>query len=151
MKKTVLLAACFLFSLTLVSGQSTDKDQELIRKTITESYQDGLINDGDFEKIDKGFHPGFTMLIMGENNQLQTYTLDQWKERIKNNLEKGSMPRKGKDRVTVKVPMVDVSGTAAVARIEFYVGDKLTYIDYQSLYKYPSGWKIVGKIYHTVE
>jgi hypothetical protein len=43
---------------------------------------------------------------------------------------------------------VDVTGDAAVAKFEFYVGIKLAYVDYQFLYKFADGWKIVSKIFH---
>jgi len=42
---------------------------------------------------------------------------------------------------------VDVTGNAAMAKFEFYVGDKLTFVDYQFLYRFGDQWKIVSKIY----
>jgi len=35
-----------------------------------------------------------------------------------------------------------------MAKIDFYVGDKLTYVDYISLYKFEEGWKMVNKIFY---
>ncbi len=46
--------------------------------------------------------------------------------------------------------MIDVTGTAAVAKLEFYVGKTLKYIDYMSLYKFGDEWKIVNKIFYKV-
>jgi protease I len=58
------------------------------------------------------------------------------------------MPRKADARISVKFLNVDVTGNAASAKFEFYVGSKLTFIDYMSLYKYDGTWKIVSKIYY---
>ena len=50
-----------------------------------------------------------------------------------------------------EIPMVDVTGDAAVARVELYKDGKHIYSDYMSLYRFDDGWKIVGKIYHRHE
>jgi hypothetical protein len=52
--------------------------------------------------------------------------------------------------VSVKFLNIDVEGTAAVAKVEFYTGNTLRYIDFLSLYKFESGWKIVGKIFYQI-
>jgi Putative lumazine-binding len=41
-------------------------------------------------------------------------------------------------------------GTAATAKIEFYEGDELHFIDYLSLLKFDDGWKIVSKIAYAI-
>ncbi len=51
---------------------------------------------------------------------------------------------------TVKFLFIDVSGNAAVAKIEFLEGESLNYIDYLFLIKFDDGWKIVSKIAHPV-
>jgi len=50
--------------------------------------------------------------------------------------------------VRVNLLAVNVSGKEASVKLEFYVADKLTYIDYLSLYKFEDGWKIVSKIFY---
>ncbi|MBC8321836.1 MAG: nuclear transport factor 2 family protein [Bacteroidetes bacterium] len=37
-----------------------------------------------------------------------------------------------------------------MAKFEFYIGNKLTYIDYISLDKFKDGWKIVSKIFYKL-
>jgi hypothetical protein len=43
---------------------------------------------------------------------------------------------------------IDISGSAACAKIELYQNKKKIFTDYLSLYKFSDGWKIVSKIYY---
>ncbi len=133
---------------TNLVAQNTANDVEAIKTIIQSAYVDGLQNDGDMDKIDKGFHPDFNLLGIGQNNKMWKLPIEKWKERVVQKVEKGEIPKKGDDRVTIKFLNVDVTGTAAVAKIEFYIGTKLTYVDYISLYKFGEDWKIVNKIFY---
>ncbi len=150
MKKALIILVLTIlgFSVTAQNQIKDEAEVNQIKSVIQSAYVDGLQNDGDFAKIDKGFHPGFELLIPEENGGLKKYSLAEWKEKIKASLTSGKMPKKGDDRVSVKFLLVDVTGNAAVAKFEFYVGPRLTFVDYQFLYKYQDGWKIVSKIYH---
>lgn len=150
MKKTmILLLVLFIYSASFAQDKTkNDPEIDQIKSVIQSAYVEGLQNEGDFVKIDKGFHPGFELLIPEDNGGLKKYTLAEWKEKIKTSLASGKMPKKGEDLVSVKFLFVDVTGNAAVAKFEFYVGPKLTFVDYQFLYKFKDGWKIVSKIYH---
>jgi hypothetical protein len=44
---------------------------------------------------------------------------------------------------------VDIEGSAAVVRVEIWRDGAHTFTDYLSLYRFPDGWRIVGKIYYT--
>jgi len=77
--------------------------------------------------------------------------ITDWKKQQSDKRKKGQLPLKGDQKVSVLFKSIDISGTAAVAKIEFYVGSKLTFIDYISLYKFESGWKIVSKIFYRLE
>ncbi|MEN8121478.1 MAG: nuclear transport factor 2 family protein [Bacteroidota bacterium] len=152
MTKSFLLALIiFAFSFSAFAQDNADvkKDQEAIKKVIQSAYVDGLQNEGNFDKIDKGFHPGFNLLGIGRVNEIWKLPIYTWKESTKKKLKEGTLPKKDKNKiVSVKFLNVDVTGTAAVAKIEFYVGKKLTYVDYLSLYKFEDGWKIVSKIFY---
>ena len=130
------------------SGNEADVAQ--IKSVIQTAYVEGLQNEGDTLKINKGFHPGFEMLIQTKEGDLKKYPLALWKQNIKSSLFSGQLPRKPADRISVKYLFVDVTGNSAVAKFEFYTGNKLTFIDYLSLYKFPDGWKIVSKIFSKV-
>ncbi len=129
---------------------TNDSDIALIKNIIQIAYVEGLQNEGDTVKINSGFHPGFEMLMTTKEGELKKYSLTLWKEKIKENLASGQLPRKKEDRVSIKFVFVDVTANAAVAKFEFYVGKKLTFIDYQCLYKFQNGWKIVSKIFSKV-
>jgi hypothetical protein len=132
------------------AAQQTNSEAEtaLIKKTIQTAYVEGLQNEGDTVKINSGFHPGFELLIPGKDGELKKFTLTEWKEKIKIDLASGKLPRKGMDRISIRFLSVDVTGDAAVAKFEFYVGLKLTFVDYQFLYKFGDHWKIVSKIFY---
>jgi hypothetical protein len=147
MKKNFL----FVIAVIICSGvyaQTLEEEKEAIKKVIQTAYVDGLQNEGDLAKIDSGIHPDFRLIGIGENNNLWSLPIDQWKEKTKKKKEDGHFPRTGDKKVSVKFESVDITGTAAVAKIQFYVGEKLTYVDYIALYKFSDGWKMVNKIYY---
>ena len=75
--------------------------------------------------------------------------IDQWAQSIERN--KQTKPEGPDYEITSEIPLVDVTGNAAVARVELYKDGKHIYSDYMSLYRFDDGWKIVGKIYHRHE
>lgn len=132
------------------ASQDVDADVLAIKKIIQTAYVEGLQNEGDTVKINQGFHPGFEMLIPGKDGTLKKFSIADWKAKIKADLQSGKLPRDTEELISVKFLNIDVSGTAAVAKFEFYVGGKLTFIDYQCLYKFGNDWKIVSKIYQKL-
>jgi len=146
MKKLMLIT--LLISTMALSAQDVEKDKEAIKKVIQTAYVEGLQNEGDTNKIDSGIHPDFVLLGIDKGNDMWEYTITDWKANVVKKLEKGEFPRTGDDLVSVKFKSVDVTGTAGMAKIEFYIGDNLTYVDYISLYKFEDGWKMVNKIFY---
>lgn len=149
MKKVILLfIVTFLF--INVFSQTVDENSEIeaIKKVIQSAYVEGLQNEGDIDKIDSGFHPDFELLGIEKDNDMWRLSIKDWKEKVIKQKKEGKFPRKDDEKVSIKFLFVDVTGNAAVAKFEFYYGDKLTYVDYQSLYKFKDGWKIISKIYY---
>lgn len=145
----IMSFSCAFFFANL--GQAQDfvsKDQQAIMDVIQTAYVEGLQNEGDLEKVDIGFHPGFNLLGIGEGNQMWKLPIYNWKETTENAVKEGKKPRKENELVSVNFLSVDVAGTAATVKLEFYVAEKLTYIDYLSLYKFEDGWKVVSKIFY---
>ena len=147
MKKTLLLITSLLA--LHVGAQDINKDKEAIKKVIQTAYVEGLQNEGNLEKVDSGIHPGFNLIGIAENNEVWVLPIEQWKERTEKKVKDGKLPRTG-DQVSVKFENIDVTGTAAVAKIGFYVGDKKVYVDYISLYKFDKGWMMINKIYYKL-
>jgi hypothetical protein len=147
MKKTII-AIVLMLAASVLLAQSEKEEQEAIKQVIQSAYVDGIQNNGDQQKIDAGFHPGFRLLGTGQGNEMWELPIYSWKERVANDVAAGKKPRKAEEAVSVKFLDVDVTGNAAVVKLEFYVGEKLTFVDYISLYKFEEGWKIVSKIFY---
>lgn len=147
----ILSLSCgFLFANAGLAQEFVSEDQQTIMDVIQTAYVDGLQNEGDIDKVDSGFHPGFELLGIGKGDQMWKLPIYNWKETTEDALREGKKPRKDEELVSVNFLSVDVSGTAAFVKLEFYVGEKLTFIDYLSLYKFEDGWKIVSKIFYKL-
>lgn len=142
-----LFLVLFLFSF-IVLANNTEK--EVIKKVIQTSYVEGLQNEGDLSKVEKGFHSCFKLLGLKDGQDIWELPIAEWKEKIKERKAKGVFPKPADKKVTIKFEMIDITGNAAIAKFKFFVGEKFKYVDYLSLYKFNDGWKIVGKIYHQI-
>ena len=149
--KILFITSLFIVSIGITGiGQSIEEEQEAIQNVIQSAYVEGLQNEGDAVKIDAGFHPGFNLLGIGKGDNIWKLPIYTWKENALNDVKSGKKPKAGDDLVTVKFLRVDVTGTAAMGKLEFLVGGKPTYVDFISLYKFENGWKIVNKIFYKL-
>jgi len=139
--KTVITLMMMLTTL-IVSAQQ--EQEEAVKQTIQQAYVDGIQNRGSIESIEAGFDPEFNLLGIGKNNELSKYPIYRWIESVKKAKAKGQAPNPA---ITAKYPMVDITGNAAVAKVELHKGNKMLFTDYLSLYKFEDGWRIVSKIY----
>ena len=152
MKKTILLSLVILLSFSALLAQDEQaKEKELIKQVIQTAYVDGLCNNADEEAINKGFHPGFELLSAGKGNTMWKLPIYNWIDIAKEGKEKGNKYSFQNELTTVKFLFIDIAGNVAVAKIEFYEGEELNYIDYLSLIKFKDGWKLVSKIAHRIE
>ena len=145
-----ILITIVMFSTLSLFAQDIENEKEAIKKIIQIAYVEGLQNEGDTDKIDSGIHPDFNLLGIGKNNTMWKYSITDWKANVVKKRDVGSLPFNGKDKVTIQFENIDITGTAAMAKIEFFVGKKLTYVDYISLYKFDNGWKMVNKIFYKI-
>ena len=151
MKKKILLSAFILLSFSALFAQDEQKEEkELIKEVIQTAYVDGLCNNADEEAVKKGIHSGFQMQYTRSGNTLWKLPIYNWIEMAKDGKEKGNKFSFQDEFTTVKFLFIDVAGNVAIAKIEFYEGSELNYIDYLSLMKFEDGWKIVSKMYHRV-
>ena len=147
MKQAILIFSMLVF-FTPAKAQHSTSEEEKIKDVIQTAYVEGLLNEGDLDKVDGGFHPNFELLGIGENDEMWSYSISDWKQSVEKDLKAGKLPKAENERVRINFLFVDITENVAIAKFEFFVGNKLTYIDYQSLYKFPSGWKIVSKVYY---
>lgn len=148
MKKLLTITILLLAFSQLCFAQVSDED--LIKQVIQTAYVEGIQNEGNIEKIDSGIHPDFRLVGREEGDKMWIYPIDEWKKSVKKKVKEGKLPRTGQDKVSVKFLDVDITGRAAMVKLEFYFGKQLMYIDYIGLYKFDSGWMMVSKTYEKM-
>lgn len=146
MKRSITLLAIALLSVAMMAQEKAG-DKELILKTIEKAYVQGIQNLKSIENIETGFHPGFNLLGVDKDNHLTKFPIYTWYDFVKKRSVTGEMPEV---ETTAKYPLVDITGNAAVVKVELYRDGKMIYTDYLSLYKFEEGWRIVAKIYHRM-
>jgi hypothetical protein len=146
MNKGLLVAMAMLCPVYAAAvAAAADGDVEAVEAVVKSAYVDGVHVRGDAALMRAGFHPGFRMLVL-KDGAMTPVTLDDWAGRI----EKGAVERKGPPpEIRNEFARVDVTGDAAVVRLELHRGGKHTFTDYLSLYRFPEGWKIVSKIFQA--
>jgi hypothetical protein len=129
MKKTIL---CSVMILTVMN-------------VVEEAYVKGVHAAPDGEAMRKGFHLDFIMFVQ-DGDKVTKVTRDEWITRI----EAAKAKNSGSPMPAVKheFPVVEVTGRAAIAKVELYKGGKHVFTDFISLYKFEDGWKIIGKTFY---
>jgi len=136
-----------LFMCTFVFAQ--DGDKEAIKKLVLTAYVDGLQNNGDLDATREGFYPGFD-LLMFQNNMVNKLPIYNWITYAEMGKAKKPGPLPEEEITSCEFEFIDVTGTAAVAKIHLSKGGKKIFTDYLSLYKFQEGWKIASKIYYQI-
>jgi len=136
MQKLMLTFFCILMQFSAALAQKSDL--ELVKETV-QNYLDGGTY-GDTTKMAKVFHPSATMKFIDvKTGEFRDVPIAKYLEGGKANAGKKS------DRNT-RILTIDISGTAAQAKIELdYPTTKLT--DYFNLLKINGEWKVVSKIF----
>lgn len=139
----------FFLILAFVGGvaiaASSETDISDIKAVIQKAYVEGIHNYGDLNASESGFHPGFEMLIM-RNNLLEKLPISVWIENLRQRRAAG-IPETWPE-ITCKYLEVDVTGDAAVVKLELHRDGVLLFTDYLCLYRFEEGWKIVSKLFH---
>lgn len=150
MTRVLTLIAFFLVCTATSQAQEVEKykeDKEQIKNVIKFAYIEGIHNLGDIGDIQEGFHPGFELLIKGQNEQLVKFPIYSWIERVESNKRKN--PEGPDKETTVEFRQIDVTGDAAMAKIDLYKDGKKIFTDYLLLYKFFDDWRIVSKVYEA--
>jgi len=147
MNKTIIFVVFAFFISSALLAQDAEKEKQAIKNVIQTAYVDGLQNKGNVEDIKKGFHPGFNLLGVRDNmlTKLPIYSwIESFEKRKATNPELPTAEKK----VTCDYLLIDVTGNAAMAKIQLNRNNELLFTDYLQLYKFEDGWKIVSKIYY---
>jgi ketosteroid isomerase-like protein len=141
-----IFGAPIIFGSTLLAFANDDieKEKQAIQQVIETAYIKGIHIDRDPVAIRSGFHPDFTMLVF-KDNQMSKVTLENWIARLEESKEKNPTLT---EKTTHKFEIVELTGNAAIARIELFKDGKHIFTDFMSLYKFDDGWKIVNKIFY---
>lgn len=149
MKKTLyFIALALILPVFVLAAEAEDK--EAIKQVITKAYVNGLQNKGPVADIEAGFHPGFNLLGLRDDD-LTKWPIYSWIHYHEKKLAEDPDPPKPEEVVTSKFPLIDITGNAAVAKVELYKDGNLIFTDYLSLYKFEKGWQVVSKIYFRHE
>jgi hypothetical protein len=141
MTKTLLSLFLLAFAFTTFAQSA---DETAIKDVITSAYIEGIQNHLNVDDIRKGFHPSFTMLRIA-NNEVKPLPIEEWIT----NMEK---PQKNNPatppRTDGKFISIDITGTAAVVKLELTREGKKTFTDYLVLAKFTEGWRIISKSFY---
>jgi hypothetical protein len=143
MQKPLLLLVAALISVSLSTGRASDAEE--IKRVIDQAYIDGIQNWGDPDVIRNYVVPEFVMLMLVDN-QIQSLPIETWIENIQR--QKAAHPEGPPHPATVRYLEVDVTGNAAMVKLELYRQGRRQFTDYLALYRFEAGWRIVGKTFH---
>jgi hypothetical protein len=148
MKRVVWVFLLSVMLCTAVTGQKAspdENDQKAVRALIEEAYIKGAFTDLNSDLMRKGFHPEFNILMLKEG-KITKFPIQKWTEMVD---ERKKNPPAAKSKIEYKIPLVDVTGNAAIVKVEIYKDSKHIFSDYMSLYRFDDGWKIVSKIFQS--
>lgn len=139
----VFLAVASLLATTAAFAETAD-DDAAIKEVVDLAYVQGVHVDADPAKMRSGMHDSFIMFVRN-GNEVTALTRDAWITRI----EAGKAQPKPSPKPAIKadITVLDRSGDAAVVRVKLFRDGKQVFTDYISLYRFESGWKLVGKTF----
>jgi len=149
-RKASLLFLLFLGTAIVVTGTKAapeaDAAKKEIQTLIEAAYINGAYNALDTKAMREGFHPSFAIHGV-RDGALSKYPIDEW---IKGIEKRKTAPDfdPAKEKWEHRFVFIDVTGDAAVAKVELSKGGKHVFTDYLSLLKLADGWKITDKVYY---
>ena len=129
---------------TALVESEVDVARREIRALIEASYINGAFNDLDTRTMREGFHSEFRIHGVLPDGGLRQFGIEEWIAAIEK--RKGSPDFDSADQKWEhRIPFIDVTGAAAVAKIELFQRARQVYTDYLSLLKLKDGWKITDR------
>ena len=127
-------------ALALIGATRTDPDERAIRRHIERNYFEG-VRRSDTAAAHRAFHSVVTMYFVRDGAFAQR-SIPDWLRGIAERATDPPVP----DAVPRRILDVDVTGSAAMAKLELGYPDALV-TDYMSLLKVDGEWTVVGKIF----
>ncbi len=145
MKKIVLSLLAVVFVLVLQAQDKDKIEKSAIKKVIKDSYIDGIFNNGDAKAVEKGWYWDCDINVYNERMDEVMKNPSYYFVKIFENGAKAFHPG-----TTFEIPLIHVTGYAAIAVVNVFQDDKQIYTDYMNLYKLKKGgWQIVTKTYFS--
>ena len=145
-----LLLTVALFLLIVPVAQAEHHEEEAaIKALIEKSYVHGAFNELNPEAMEKGFHPDFA-IFSPDGEAIKKYPIADWVKRTGERKASDDFDP-AKNAWGHHFASVDVTGHSASVKIELSRDGKKVFMDYLSLLKFDSGWRIVAKVYHRHE
>lgn len=119
-------------------------EKEPIREIIEKAYIEGIHGTQDEATVRSGFHEDFAMLVL-QDGVLEKVSVEEWLHRIQG--MKADNPDMWSAETKHKFQLIDISGYAAVAKLDVYKGETHFSTDYMLLYRFEEGWRIVSKVF----
>jgi hypothetical protein len=85
-------------------------------------------------------------MFVFDAGKINKVTRGEWISRIEAGKAKNS--NSPKPEIKAAFPLVEITGNAAVVKVELHRNGKHIFSEYLSLYKFDDGWKIIGKIFY---
>ena len=145
MSRRIAVLLALVLAATIAVAQAPD-DDAAIKEVVDRAYVQGVHIDGDPQKIRSGMHDSFVMLVRN-GDAVTSLTRDAWIARIEASKAQAK-PGAAKPETKAEIDVLDRSGDTAVARVKLFRDGKQIFTDYISLYRFDSGWKLVGKVFH---
>lgn len=136
MRFLLLLLMGLTLALPQTATAQSEDDQAAVQKTV-ETYFDGYTR-GDTTTLATVFHPDFELKWLSRN---QYRNVDR----------EGMFAFFGPDwnhEITSEILSIDITGTAAMAKVDVTLVGMVKWIDYISLLKIGGKWWIVHKLSH---
>jgi hypothetical protein len=121
-------------------------DKQQIQQVIEKAYIEGIHTNPNLETVLTGFHTDFRMLVRKET-ALVKVSPEEFVTMVLKGRE--ANPDAFTSPVSFEIPLVEITGDAAVAQIDLSRGGKLLFTDYLSLYRMNGRWQVVSKIFHS--
>lgn len=138
--------AVVMLMVTMISAPATGSgEKDAVIKVVEDAYVQGVHANPSGDAMRKGFHADFIMFVQ-DGDKINKVARDEWIARLE--AAKAKNANSARPEIKAEFPLVEITGNAAVVKVELYRNGKHTFSDYISLYKFDEGWKIVGKIFY---
>ena len=145
MSRRIAVLLALVLAATVAVAQTPD-DDAAIKEVVDRAYVQGVHIDADPQKIRSGMHDSFVMFVRN-GDAVTALTRDAWIARIEASKAQAK-PGAAKLETKAEIDVLGRAGDTAVARVKLFRDGKQIFTDYISLYRFDSGWKLVGKVFH---